>query len=146
MKDELIKFKTAKLAKEKGFDWETIYYHATYNGVYNEDDLKQGYSGSSIPKTNWNKKQDVHIDEVDLYSAPTQTLLQKWLRDTYNIHVTPDETFTYALITNIGYYPRVFKPNPQSETPFEILYFADSFCGYYEEALEEGLYNALLLL
>lgn len=143
--EKRISYQTAKLAKEKGFDWETTYYHSIYNGVYDENDLKKGYSGSANPKTNWNadKKYD---SDVDLYSAPTQSYLQKWLRDKFNIHVTPDETFTYALITNIGYYARVYKPNPENDYGFEILYSADSFCGYYEEALEEGLYNALLLI
>ena len=142
--EKRISYQTAKLAKEKGFDWETTYYHSIYNGVYDENDLKKGYSGSANPKTNWNKKLDE--SSVEFFSAPTQSYLQKWLRDKFNIHVTPDETFTYALITNIGYYARVYKPNPVNDYGFEILYSADSFCGYCEEALEEGLYNALLLI
>lgn len=143
--EKLISYQTAKLAKEKGFDWETLHYHSTYNGVYDEEDAKKGYTGSGIPTTNWNKDKKNDSD-VYLFSAPTQSYLQKWLRDNFNIHVTPNETFTHSYITNIGYYANVYKPNPENEYGFDILYSAQTFCGYHEEALEEGLFNALLLI
>jgi hypothetical protein len=78
MKEELINIETSKLAKEKGFDIPTAWhYHPKYglhtafweeggkdNSNYNSDDWASGY-----------------------YSAPTQSLLQKWIREKHGIHI-----------------------------------------------------------
>ena len=64
MKEQLISFSTAKLAKEKGFDNYDVanYYREGINYALNN-------SGTST------------IKEVGNYPAPTQSLLQKWLRE-----------------------------------------------------------------
>jgi hypothetical protein len=71
MKEELIKFETAKLAKEKGFDipCENFYYTEIFNT-------------KKVRKTE--ELQKVHDKK---YLAPTQSLLQKWLRDNFKYHV-----------------------------------------------------------
>lgn len=72
LKEQLILFNTAVLAKEKGFDLEIqgMYVGAEYE-VYNEP-LKE-------PSYNWNDRKG--------YSAPTQSLLQDWLRELHNLEV-----------------------------------------------------------
>lgn len=87
------------------------------------------------------------------YLAPTQGLLQKWLREVYNIEVDVMR-YTYSggeyqgkcYMWAIDKYDPNY--NPETEDPW-ILETRESQ-GYdfkvYEEALEEGLYQALLLV
>jgi len=64
MKEQLITFDTAKLAKEKGFD-------IAVNNVYQDGNTRSPYFRELH---NFNGD-----DEMDYYSAPTQSLLQRWL-------------------------------------------------------------------
>lgn len=135
MKEELISFETAKLAKEKGFN------EPQFNGYLNEQLEK--YTSKST--------HEQCIEEY--YLAPTQGLLQKWLRDIYNIEVDVMR-YTYSggeyqgkcYMWAIDKYDPNY--NPETEDPW-ILETRESQ-GYdfkvYEEALEEGLYQALLLV
>lgn len=68
MKEQLVSFETAKLAKERGFKIKQSY------GFYWEDRLtRTGRRG--LPPFGY---------------APTQSLLQKWLRSVYDIHIRVD--------------------------------------------------------
>tara|TARA_R110001606_G_scaffold391495_1_gene559642 strand:+ start:65 stop:349 length:285 start_codon:yes stop_codon:yes gene_type:complete len=92
MKEQLITFETAKLAKEKGFE---------LNGYTND------------------------------IEAPTQSLLQKWLREEHEIHLTVtsiSQESWQCHITKIG-------------DSLGKKYFEDFY--NYEEALEKGLMEAL---
>lgn len=68
MEDQLVSFETAKLAKEKGFDWECNSYYESSNYLVNQH-LKE----------NWNK--------FKLQSAPTQSLLQRFIRENRGVHI-----------------------------------------------------------
>lgn len=85
MKEDLISFKTAKLAKEKGFDWECRYLYKS----------EIGWEEGQGVDYNWNS--------FNSYSAPTQSSLQKWLREEHNILVYVDprshHIFQYHIIT-----------------------------------------------
>ena len=74
MKDELIQFDTAKLAKEKGFDLEVVKLWANY------------YEGEPF-----NKWKLINNEASSLlyceWKAPTQALLQRWLREVHNINI-----------------------------------------------------------
>lgn len=71
MEDQLISFETAKLAKEKGFTYCT-------NKVYDtKRSIEFAILGSSVYNNNFR----------GFIVAPTQSLLQKWLREKYNIHI-----------------------------------------------------------
>lgn len=71
--DELVSFETAKLAKERGFDVPTHY-------AYNENCQKAMYMELCL---NRNTKDSRSI------SAPTQSLLQRWLREKKGYYVYP---------------------------------------------------------
>jgi len=130
MEDQLILFETAKLAKEKGFDWNTFFYHASFNDEYLSEDLKQGYSGSGIPASNWNSQQK--MQETELYSAPTQSLLQKWLREKHLI----DVWLSFGKMG--GWKPLVSSRNGDYTEGYTTL--------LWENALEAGLLEALKLI
>jgi len=125
MEDTLIKFETAKLAKEKGFPQEPNklkipYYN--YKGEF-KGDVKD-----------WLRKylRNEDTSDVESVSAPTQSLLAKWLREEHNIHLIAYKNInidgydwcyiTTDGITNINSYKT------------------------YEEAYEIGLYQALKLI
>lgn len=82
--DELVSFETAKLAKEKGFDVQTFDWY-DYTGNYHK-----GFYPHELHECPRYKE----------YYAPTQSLLQRWLRDKKNIDIAIVPLFTgvYAYI------------------------------------------------
>lgn len=115
MEEELIKYDTAVLSKEKGFDivLERRFY-------FNSELTTTTPSQSSKP----------------IVYAPTQGLLQKWLREVHNtlIEVTPVDSldsWSYTIICKdiMGGF-------------FQIQTIEEEF-KTYEDALEKGLQGAL---
>lgn len=118
--EQLINFETSKLAKEAGFDYGKCnrYYH------------NQIIKSSKI----------LCEDLPNCYPAPSQSLLQKWLRDEHNIHVIAkaynDEELNQILWEDV------------------IIDFEDYWQEYstytfyhsYEECLEAGLQKALKIV
>ena len=131
MEDTRINFETAKLAKEKGFPQEpnrrkVPYYN--YKGEFKGDvtDFLRKYL----------REEDT--SDVESVSAPTQSLLAKWLRERYNIHVT-SQIGNLDFINTYHYDIRYFDKN-------KFICKVKGNFKTYEEALEAGLYQALLLL
>ena len=143
MEEQLISYETAKLAKEKGFDEK----------VYREYD-KSGYLRCT------SKSADVVLGPYDEllksteYPAPTQSLLQRWLREVHNcfIDILPhrdgdsknkqwkskkDVFWT----VEVDYYGKNFEIELTDDSDF-----TQHFNNNYEEALEIGLYQALKLI
>ena len=145
MQEQLVLYETAKLAKEKGFDWKvSLHYESNGNRFID--------------------KVECNFNNVELIcSAPTQSLLQKWLREVHNIHIevlpryqpkklnTEEVLYSWAISC---------KPFDKYDGHNDVLnhwigihngapYIEDIFYHVvktYEEALEIGLYQALLLL
>jgi hypothetical protein len=129
MKAQLITFDTAKLAKDKGFDW-VVRGFFLYLELHEDVNTKGDYNSYAWVTTWRNTSTD------DTISAPTQSLLQKWLREVHDIH-------TAATGQNIGgnvwvytQHKNVFIPSSYSKESFKT----------YEEALEKGLQKALKLI
>ena len=120
MEEQLISFKTAKLAKDKGFNIHCRTAFSEDGGTWENEDF---------PYNSFN----------DNIFAPTQSLLQKWLRDEYGAYVeincytdsehVSDKTFKISLI--------LIKQQSNIES------YA---MGTYEEVLEAGLFEALKLI
>lgn len=111
MEDQLISFEAAKLAKEKGFDIHCRFHYDKENGNL--------YENEDFPYNSWNGS----------LFAPTQSLLQKWLREKHKlfVYVLDDDRIN-------KYYWGVSNLFSSSENPdFNT----------YEEALEVGLQQAL---
>lgn len=123
IKEIYILRETAKLAKEKGFDD----FSDDNNRVYCE--LKDSIFYHKVVQQNYSDKWN----ENYLYRAPTQSLLQKWLRDVHNIYIniksysiTVNNSTEYYHIVSVGSFKEEFK--------------------FYEEALEIGLQQGLKLI
>ena len=73
MEDTRVTFETAKLAKEKGFKWKS----------------KKGYlENGSLGVSHYSDYcENDNEDYPTKYSAPTQSLLAKWLRKEHGIHI-----------------------------------------------------------
>lgn len=113
MQEDLINLETAKLAKEKGFDiWNDIY----------------DVIGNLIPSL----IREMRFEQ-DWFPAPTQSLLQKWLREKHNLHIE-----IHIFNPNVGY----------SIKEIESQLYVDERVEYktYEEALEVALFEALKLI
>lgn len=84
MKETLILFDTAKLAKEKGFN-ETVEDYYVNKQLFFTD--TQNYY--DLIKDNGYVPYWKNINLLfEQYSAPTQALLQKWLREVHDIHIS----------------------------------------------------------
>ena len=142
MEEQYITFEVAQLAKEKGFN-------VPVNNAY---DLK-GEFGNYYDIVNESPfdYEDDHIDYDSLrYSAPTQALLQKWLRKVHQIYVDVDidqttyPKFCYMISRFIG--------NPMNlaaeEWDWQNLPNGVDWGLHrkWEDALEEGLFEALKLI
>jgi len=117
MEDQLISFDTAKLAKEKGLTYDEVGQSYSYNGEFTYG------------------RNDEHF-----YPAPTQSVLQKWLREEKNwfigieLQLGKFAFHSYNIIT----------PNKNWD---DIIESGGNFIyDNYEDALEAGLISALNLL
>ena len=124
MEDTRIKFETAKLAKEKGFKIPTTVMYKGNEKSYghnNEWGIDEKRLDGKFPYTN-----------QQWYSIPTQSFLQKWLREEHNIHL-----IAYKNINIDGY-----------DWCFITTDGITNINSYktYEEALEVGLQEALKLI
>jgi hypothetical protein len=127
MKEELISYETAELAKEKGFHEETqaMTCGKEYPIVCNPQE-ETTYD--------WNSKEG--------YSIPTQSLLQKWLREKHNIHIYIETTPTFDKMQGNKWKCSIkycFQPFKWTTGHYYLK-------NTYEESLELGLQNALKLI
>ena len=144
--ETLISFDTAKLAKEKGFNIPTYnYWHTSYK---NKPFCTKGidYDSDKNVKWDWNNNSGVGIpspypnkEEKEQCSAPTQSLLQRWLREKHCLHIVieHDSDMYYYVIQSV--HKSLYIPTIDSSEN-GLVYQT------YEEALEKGLQEALKLI
>jgi len=121
MKDELITFETAKLAKEKGCELELLSEDWTWVDKHGDT-----WTSNSKSKPNQNVVKVVKC---------TQSLLQKWLREEHGILVIPDYN------VNLKYYFYWVVVGVKTKA------CSDSYAiKTWEKALEKGLQEALKLI
>jgi len=128
IEEQIIEYETAKLAKEKGFIG--VVGMIGGNNYYNhKGELNGDVIDSLIPKNRGK-------EEFKSIAAPRQSLLQRWLRETHNIHVQPQKHFH-----DKGY--KIGKI-PVSEVSYNGPH--NKKYDSYEQALEQGLLEALNLI
>lgn len=139
IQEEVCTYEVCKLAKEKGFNCK----------VYNYYQAKKHYCetlrGIELHSVCWKLETDYCYSRYnkgseDIVSAPTQSLLQRWLREEKNIHIE-------IIATASGYYWCINKTNGTSITDSDVLNrFTNENSGRfdaYEHALEDALKYAL---
>lgn len=130
MQEQIIGFEVAKLAKNKGFDWEVKTYFD-----FKKFGIKPVEFFNKIDANNfsyWNSDLNKKVN-AGYISAPTQALLQKWLREIYEVHIVIQKVIGNRG-TKIESKSYTFEGTPWKTYPT------------YEEALEAGLFEALKLI
>ena len=144
MEEQLISLETAKLAKEKGFNIPTRNFYAdfTWKSIEVYSCIEVGYNEFTDSMENNHGFGDITL-------IPTQSLLQKWIREVHNIEILinriPPEAVLASknngknILNNYSYYVWSLNSNPRIANK-------GSFKNTYEEALEIGLQEALKLI
>lgn len=131
MKEKIISFETAKLAKEKGFNIPTRNFYADIS--WNN---KEVYTCSEIGHPEYTIDMGENHGFGDIILIPTQNILQKWLREIHNIDITiPPSKLGY--FATISYWD---KDGNSKEIEANNYYFK------YEIALEEAFKKSLKIL
>ena len=148
MEEQLITFETAKLAKEKKFNIPCENFYIEYidddvADLFNYEE-QRGSGYAELYRNNQEFK----------YSASTQSLLQKWLREVHNcfIDILPHRDGDSKnkqwkskkdvfWSVEVDYYGKDFKIELTDDADF-----TQHFNNTYEEALEIGLQEALKLI
>ena len=139
MEDEIVSLETAMLLKEKGFNEPCSYY-------YEDDDLyKLGYyhgDGTGFVRNNSPIDGRFLCEEMQC-TAPTQSLAQKWLRETRNItfNANPhsnDGKIIYVVTIKVISSNKYIDFNVMMDTSNKAIMFDT-----YEDAIESGLKHCL---
>ena len=155
MKEQLISLETATLAKEKQFQEYTSYFYTKENGlcsIDNDGETLNIYNDDLTFKDSiWDCNGDFWYNEIEdeegiytqtyepiKYPAPTQSLLQKWLREKHKIVLIIGYQYEDDL-TPYSYW--IYKEGES----LPINQWVDDL-KTYEQALELGLQEALKLI
>lgn len=123
MTEELVTLETAKMLKEKGFN-EYCKDIINHKGIMMETIFR---TSKDLPKL--------------FYSCPTQSVAQKWLRETKNIHIC-----VYNCACGYGYeISKADNGTHIASSVYEGPNDGDKW-DVYEDALEAGLQEALKLI
>lgn len=124
MKEQLVSFEVAILAKELGFSETCSYMYKVEEG---EEPVLLPSSTNAIGGF------------FSTYQVPTQSLLQKWLREVFKVlvNVAPIDAWDCWGYTLLG---------EDAMQPFRKLDLQYNEYPTYEEALEAGLLEALKIL
>lgn len=160
MREKLISFDTAKLASEKCFDWKVEnYFDETENNKevnlladtiirdynYFVTTLKGEFAYEYIEKGYLQELYNIVTEDYCGYlKRPTQSLLQKWLREVHKIDIQ-------ITIVKAGYkeYKVEIYKQPENTNQYTYFFIKEEDGLYikyfqnYEDALEEGLLIAL---
>ena len=126
MNDTLISFETAKLAASKNF-----------NLADRDDPTREPYE---VLCYDFDQKVVRAIQTYNYYLAPTQSLLQRWLRDYYGIDIMIEPFINGSETAYAGWYFLTDNSLPSEDLT------ANDYKATYEEALENTLVDVLNLI
>lgn len=134
MKDEIISFETAKSAKNKGFNIPQLSWY-NFSGLFVKGDYIREYQSAN--------------GKFPTYTAPTQSLLQRWLREKHQINIEsnylPNIQKFRCLYKPMYIIPKNFKTRKEYLEATEKYYGKEDY-DTYEQALEKGLQEGLKLI
>ena len=125
--EQFITLETAKLAKQAGYRWDGVTY--------------AWYKGNLIPFSLLPKGNKFNLN--DYYAAPTQSVLQRWLREIKGISIEVCHVIVWVdggTLGNKWTYRICYLNSNESD-----ILSSDEF-NTYEDALEAGLRKYLTLL
>jgi hypothetical protein len=124
-----VSFETAKLLKEKGFDWKTAECYSPHGGVYR---FSYGIA---------------EICGIEQYPMPTQQMACRWLREEHkiDISVTPDDGSWWIKVTELESWSAVFNGKVLNSDDIKYAYEGDTSTkeDCYEAALQYVLTNLI---
>lgn len=140
-----VQFKTAKIAKEKGFKEQCFKYYND-KGVLTSATCENGSSTDTDFSVEFEDLLDNFNEDCfreSICSAPQQSELQKWLREKHKIHIQVHLHIEGITATkyNLKYYVVGIKIR---RNPDELFRLANNES--FEDTLEEGLLHALTLI
>lgn len=132
MDEQLVAFETATLAEEKGFNWGTRYFT---DGAYIESvlDYEEDYFDQTFIAQH-NKEYDGPI-----YLLPSQSTLQKWLREEHEVHICVRPALKEG---KRMYWLSIYNYLKDGSLLASNIKCFDS----YEQAIEEGLQKVLKVI
>lgn len=143
MKESLVTFKTAKLAKEKGFNNISnilYFYTKPKSKMFGIDEKGRYYPIKNTPKKLYKIGEHATLNIENVIESPTQSLLQKWLREEKNIIVYQ----TFVLYPSFSWKYNIL--HRENDKLLYAIILGGSQNLSFEESLEEGLEKALNLL
>lgn len=151
MEEQLVTFETAKLAKEKGFKelcFAAFHKNNRNDGYFESGIISQSEYFKFPTMSNGDKIAVLQKDYVHTILRPTQSLLQKWLREKHNIYVTSKpyiDDVSNETDENIKF--QILWENEIIDVKDSYNVFSDyTYYHNYEEALEIGLQEGLKLI
>src|SRR5688572_402312 len=104
MENKIISFETAVLAKEKGFlIFEDFWYDRFKNLSWVRHPGDEGLEDYIVLEPNKWDLENLKSYQEGYYFAPTQSLLQKWLREVHDIHINLTHSYTKGKL-DLGFY------------------------------------------
>lgn len=152
MEEQIVLFETAKLAQEKGFNIVSSTRRST--NYYNHLGVFRG-DVSDLIKATLEEKDTTPFDTV---IAPTQSLLQKWLRDEHKIQIEISLYHCHGKWLGPRYMYLIYKicetekeweslnGEAIQQCPMESPLHKENSSMSYEDALESALVHALNLI
>ena len=133
--DEICTYEVCKLAKEKGFPQEVSRWRNSTSPSRNYYNHKGELNGDCLEIIKCIcRKEEVPI-ELQTIAAPTQSLLQRWLREEKKCNIV------VRMYEDKGYY--WFVQNSKGQLQESYFTYADEMFNTYELALEDALKYAL---
>ena len=139
MEDEIVSLETAMLLKEKGFNEPCCHFYE--DNELHELNYYQG-NGAGFVRNNSQINDMMYCEEMQC-TAPTQSLAQKWLRETYHItfNANPhsnDGKIIYVVTIKVISSNKYIDFNVMMDTSNKAIMFDT-----YEDAIESGLKHCL---
>lgn len=146
MEEQTIKLETALLAEEKGFNEHTDEVFAETEGVEWVDHHTGNIRRSPYKPPRVKTERYLDSDDREVCKAPTQSLLQKWLREKYDLDVTVMCFYRFQDCVNEVLGKSTTKVKEYAFDIFDHEWVDEKYYPRYEDALEEGLTEALNLI
>ena len=159
MTEQLVSYPTAKLAKEKGFKelcFAAFHKNNRNDGYFESGIISQSEYFKFPTMSNGDKIAILQKDYIHTILRPTQSLLQKFLREVHNLHVEVKAMYMYSRTPSKDENTIFYRVTVHNFTLLgresHLLWMDGPESGIkkpiinYEEGLEIGLYQALKLI